>query len=96
MFPKGEQNIFSPCSTKWIKDLEPDCCLPLPLHSETPYRGVILHDGVVKLVAFAGPSCQEACLADVHVKLFQTPVPWGDERWLGQRIQRTLVTSPFL
>lgn len=81
MLPKGEWNIVSPCSAKWIKGLEPDCCLPLLPRPEAPYRGVILHDGVVKLVAFAGPACQEAGLADVHVKLFQTPVPWGDERW---------------
>lgn len=52
-----------------------EICLPVLLVPEAPYRGVILHDGVVQLVAFAGPACQEAGLTDVHVKLFEAPVP---------------------
>lgn len=81
MLPNGEHNTVSQCWEKWIKHPEAESCRPLPASPEAPYRGVILHDGVVKFVALAGPASQEAGLADVHVKLLQTPVPWGEERW---------------
>lgn len=53
-----------PCS-------EPGLSQPSP----APYRGVVLHDGVVQLVALAGSPGEEAGLADIHIELLQAPIP---------------------
>lgn len=39
------------------------------------YQGIVLHNGVVELFAFGCSSSQETRLADIHIELFQTPVP---------------------
>lgn len=75
--------------------LVPESCLTLPPSLEASYRCVILHDGVVQLIAFAGPACQEAGLADVNVELLQTPVPWGRGDVVVKRVQYATVTSPL-
>lgn len=56
--------ISRPCS-------EPGLSQPSP----APYRGVVLHDGVVQLVALAGSPGEEAGLADIHIELLQAPIP---------------------
>lgn len=38
------------------------------------YHRVVFHDGIMQLVAFAGSSRQETCLADVHIELLEAAV----------------------
>lgn len=52
------------------------CSEPRPSQpSPAPYRGVVLHDGVVQLVALAGSPSEKASLADIHIELLQAPIP---------------------
>lgn len=52
------------------------CSVPGPSQpSPAPYWGVVLHDGVVQLVALAGSPREEAGLADIHIELLQAPIP---------------------
>lgn len=72
---KGSTSEAAPASTS-----QGCCCQQGPALSQdqpspAPYRGVVLHDGVVQLVALAGSSSEEASLADIHIELLQAPIP---------------------
>lgn len=88
---EGNENIqeihFWSCTSLNIARLLPlmgNSSEPRPSqHSPAPYRGVVLHDGVVQLVALAGPPSEEASLADIHIELLQAPIPGEIKRPQG-------------